>query len=614
MKRATHYGVAADKQEVEHLRSEVTRLRSHIEEMGDKIGQLTSLVESLAVEGAPPSSTGGMSDGAGIGALATAVSGVRESSELSADHVHGFDGLGGVCRKGGQGLKGEDSDGLCGVGAGLGRLSFACGSSGGIIAAAKDEERSAFFPNVASHAAGGREGDDATSAFLPLHVLSRKRKLMGFDSNCGVDVGGVGEDSDDDVGAIPWPSGAAATGIVKQEIDVDVVDQDMIIVKPEVMESSTTATRTHHSVAAANPAPDQSSPWPLHVDFPAAALPVAVAANAVETSVAAALTVTTAAVAAVAAGSGKSAEGLTVALPVGTIDASTTCHAGSSVEAMAEIANPSVNSIVGGGVTAGSSSSSSGTNSSEFLQGFTEQFLSFESPTASYIFADRHAGAIPPTSGKIGVESTASPSGVVHGSSSSSSSSRNCEIMGDITEVKHAGDSMVVGDVDSTGKAPEGCKQRVTEHDQGANRTARMEDNDDDDDDDEGSIDICGDNTLDLSGARDGQESAPPGLTAASAAATAAALVSAAATGGGGANHLSPIAHGVSEAGRESVGQAGILSVVSEQVHEPRQALMEGAGREGAISPLMAELQENLESLPLHSKSKVPEQIFCYLF
>ncbi|CAM9923043.1 unnamed protein product, partial [Scytosiphon promiscuus] len=48
MRRATHYGVAADKQEVVHLRSEVTRLRSHIDDMGDKIGHLTSLVESLS--------------------------------------------------------------------------------------------------------------------------------------------------------------------------------------------------------------------------------------------------------------------------------------------------------------------------------------------------------------------------------------------------------------------------------------------------------------------------------------------------------------------------------------------------------------------------------------
>ncbi|CAM9311644.1 unnamed protein product [Choristocarpus tenellus] len=53
IKRATHYGVTAEKQEVDHLRSEVTHLRSHISDMDDKIGYLTSLVETLMVDNKP---------------------------------------------------------------------------------------------------------------------------------------------------------------------------------------------------------------------------------------------------------------------------------------------------------------------------------------------------------------------------------------------------------------------------------------------------------------------------------------------------------------------------------------------------------------------------------
>ncbi|CAM9216303.1 unnamed protein product [Discosporangium mesarthrocarpum] len=49
IKRATHYGVTAEKQEVEHLRSEVTSLRTHISDMDSKIGYLTSMVEKLMV-------------------------------------------------------------------------------------------------------------------------------------------------------------------------------------------------------------------------------------------------------------------------------------------------------------------------------------------------------------------------------------------------------------------------------------------------------------------------------------------------------------------------------------------------------------------------------------
>lgn len=191
MKRATHYGVAADKQEVEHLRSEVSRLRTHITDMGDKIGQLTSLVDALAVDRKP-----------------SAVGGIAGAAPAAA---------GGGKARGGNGSSsgvGASVDGACSYD------SFVFGSVGG----GGDVFQDAKF----SHPAGL-----SASAAVPVQAVSssRKRKLVGLggvldgsggecfealDEDCGVsDGGGGGGDVDGDV-AMPWPAGAG--GEVKPEI------------------------------------------------------------------------------------------------------------------------------------------------------------------------------------------------------------------------------------------------------------------------------------------------------------------------------------------------------------------------------------------------------------
>lgn len=188
MKRATHYGVAADKQEVEHLRSEVSRLRTHITDMGDKIGQLTSLVEALAVDRKPTAVTVGGGGGGGAG-------GGRDENN------------GGV-----------NSSGPCSS-----YDSFVFGRVG-----VGDE----FQEDVKfSHPAGL-----SASAVLPVQAASsgRKRKLIGLgglldgsgggvgggecfeeEGDCDLSDGDGGGDLDGDE-AMAWPAGAG--GVVKPEV------------------------------------------------------------------------------------------------------------------------------------------------------------------------------------------------------------------------------------------------------------------------------------------------------------------------------------------------------------------------------------------------------------
>lgn len=193
MKRATHYGVAADKQEVEYLRSEVSRLRTHITDMGNKIGQLTSLVEALAVDRKSPSA-------------ATA------DDIVAAASAHAGTSCG---ANAGSGV-GISTGGTCSYD------SFVFGRVGGGGGSGSD----VFEDDKFSHPVGL-----SASAALPVQAISssRKRKLVGLggvldgsggecleglNEDCDVSDGGGG-DVDGDV-AMPWPAGAG--GDVKPEV------------------------------------------------------------------------------------------------------------------------------------------------------------------------------------------------------------------------------------------------------------------------------------------------------------------------------------------------------------------------------------------------------------
>lgn len=209
MKRATHYGVAADKQEVEHLRSEVSRLRHHIVDMGDKIGQLTTLVEALAVDRKPSS-----------------LPSLSRCSDVGSGGVAGLVGL-------------ANPDGVqCGAlnsghGDGLDSFVFGGGEEDLDVDAKFSASPSVPVSMAAVFPPFGQTG---------VASLSRKRKSMGFDSddddnnvnnnNNGDEKRfeeereeGVGrrrageggiyskEDGRDDA-MMPWPSDL---GVVKQE-------------------------------------------------------------------------------------------------------------------------------------------------------------------------------------------------------------------------------------------------------------------------------------------------------------------------------------------------------------------------------------------------------------
>lgn len=321
MRRATHYGVAADKQEVEHLRLEVTRLRNHIDGMGDKIGQLTSLVESLAVESnRPPPPAAATAAGAGTAPCNAGVS--------ASDRSRAWE---------------EGDSGLHGVGVGLGRLSFGCASGD-----QEEDAASEFFPPAVPAGAysvcGGM--DAAATDFLPLRTtMPRKRKLIRLDNHdgkgCGSGGDGIGGALIDEGVPMPirWPlSGTAATtGIVKQEIDLDLVKQE-IVMDPTTTEKD--INNSDNNVEEISSSKDVS-PWQLFLRRPQAAVPLEKTAATTNT-----YNVTAA------------------PSPDGTSSVSNSTAA--AVEGIS----------IGGG---------SGSNNSEFLQGFTDQFLSFESPMASFM-------------------------------------------------------------------------------------------------------------------------------------------------------------------------------------------------------------------------------------
>lgn len=193
----------ADKQEVEHLRSEVTRLRNHIDDMGCKISQLTSLVEALAIDREPPAASG-VAVGRGIrGSRSSRNEGRRDSEKDSR----------------GNSKYGNGSSPSAANARGGAYDSFVFGVSG--------MEDMKFSPPA----------DPAAAAVLPeQRMFSRKRKLIGLGvTDCSGGEGeGFDDDDDDDCCenddvrrdngndddgdlAMPWPSGIGEC-IIKTEI------------------------------------------------------------------------------------------------------------------------------------------------------------------------------------------------------------------------------------------------------------------------------------------------------------------------------------------------------------------------------------------------------------
>ena len=442
MKRATHYGAPADK-EVEDLRSEVSRLRNHIDDMGDKIGQLTSLVEALAVEG---------------GARPTASC----SALAAADPIRGVRCEAGVT---GRGWGMEDADGLGGVGIELDRLSFdRCREN-------HDEEDSKLFPPAAPAGAGCCDA----AAFLPLHVMSRKRKLMAGNVSCG---DGVEVGCGNDGAASPWTSGAAASGVVvKQEMIVDpqrrVAERPAI--KPEMMDEGSVIER---------PASWPSSATPGPVD---------------------------------------------------------TASSGSDSPKAAFCSTPSL----------------ARGNSGDFLDGFTEQFLSFESPPASYVFPDRVAdpGAFPATPPRAEATAFVAQDGMAYDKSRGGGGDES------VVAAAGRGSAMTAIDVDLDADGSD-CRSQS---------------------DGEEHIDIEGGVGMSTSA----MSSRLEGTAAAS-----------------------PIAYGnsVVRVGVTEAGESGLATAVRAIPGPSQNSLMAAMGSRAAVSTLPSGLEEllpNLESLPPHSKTKV---------
>lgn len=307
MKRATHYGAPADTKEVEDLRSEVSRLRNHIDNMGDKIGHLTSLVEALAVEGAVRP--------------AAAAAGANLSAACAADPSLGVRSKSLFAERGWEMRDAVDS--LGDVGVGIGRLSFDCGDG-------QDEEDSKLFPPAVPSGAGCYDA----AAFLPLHVMSRKRKLLGGSADDGGGGGGISDGVG--VGGVkdaPWTAGDADTGVVvKQEMIVEPLEERVsegIAVKQEIVDGSS--------------ARENDDPWPPFADSYASPL----------------------------------------AIPAGTGAAKYVVSASSPLESSRKPAFCSTASQ-----SPAHDSNGSGSNG-DFLEGFTEQFLSFESPSSSFVLPDR---------------------------------------------------------------------------------------------------------------------------------------------------------------------------------------------------------------------------------
>ena len=575
MRRATHYGVAADKQEVEHLRSEVARLRSHIGDMGDKIDQLTSLVETLAVEGSatPPATVapcGGGSGGGSGGAIGVGV-GIGGGSSGAGGDGGGSPGVGGggvvsLERR----WAGGEGDGLHGVGIGLGQLSFAGCSD-------QEEEDARFLPPPVPAGAcigggsGGDGGDAASAAFLPLHYMSRKRKLVIVDQNCG----GGSSSGGGGVGATAmWPAGSAAgSTIVKQEVGSFLpVKQEIVPVKQELMSMDAGSERVAMGLSCAKQEAVAAAAvvaWPPHKG-----------------------------------GNGAPCAGSSAPSHPQQPQQATFAAAATAAISTAAIV-PAVLPLVGGdgGVSGGAACSHSGSNSngnSEFLQGFTDQFLSFESPTASYILPDRASESGGSGSGS-GSGGGGGEKGMVRSSSSNSITScrRNSNSCNDSSNnVPGIGCALAEGSAHTARVAGEGRGDAVSERGDsfsgGGGDKSRVEEEDD--------IDVCGDG-----GYTPVAEKAEVKAAVAKVTATAAAVAAAAPTA---------IATPVARSERSPKGAGEVCGGVARRVLGPprlqqqqkQQQGVEEANRGEATSPLplcMEELHDNLESLPAHSKTKV---------
>eukprot|EP00903_Cladosiphon_okamuranus_P006985 g6798.t1 len=355
MRRATHYGVAADKHEVEHLRSEVTRLRSHIDDMGDKISTLTSLVESLAVEGQAAST------GTGNAKPEPAPAGTASASCRRGSRGGGAADRGRLMPGDGWGAAGDCGDELCGVRAGLGRLSFGTGGDDGD---GQEDARFCLPPAVPAGSRdiderGGCDGGDgdvdrnedpALDAFLPLRARSRKRKLVRFDGvygrcRTGSAVGGCAAGVKQEMGEAGGPS----SGVVKEEM----------VVKQEVLDPMEAESGLNGGGSSGERATTDS--WPLYVR----SLPSA---------------------------SASASTGETAGVNAPRVRSPTVASETPAIPGLEAEETPSAISV-------------GGSNSNEFLQGFTDQFLSFESPPASYMLPDHgiaRTGGISPSSGGQG--------------------------------------------------------------------------------------------------------------------------------------------------------------------------------------------------------------------
>lgn len=536
MRRATHYGVTADKQEVEHLRSEVTRLRNHIGDMGDKIGQLTSLVEALAVEGKPP-----------VPAI-----GSEDASPSRGVELGEWRGLG----------QGDSGVGFC-VG-GLGGGSF---REYGLEE--EEEEDSRFFPPAVMVGGGGAAGvvyaatgpSAADAAFLPSRFLSRKRKLVGLDGE-RITAEQKEEGQDEKAAAATavavaaaaasaWPPGvvAAGGGVIKQEVGIVVKQETGMLVKREMgalvkREMGTLVKQEvveeSYAGAAPPPWPPSDEQWPSVDCCP----PLDVAATAPSVG---------------------SAEATAVAAAV---------VAAAPVMNPAPAPSPPQPLVVEGSSVPGG----------EFLQGFTDQFLSFESPTSSYMLTDRSGGCCngggTTPAGEALVEA-ASGEGVLGATGAEDGDERRS---GDVWELRRDNNgsktSPVVAGGDSgggggggggraNGSAPaiSSFSNRIEQY------TCRGQGDYSSDgrivgcpEEDDSHIDICG-NGMPLT------------------------------------------------SGQQMAGLAEAVMVPAVVVAPlARSEVAVGVARDGAVSPFpphMEELQDNLESLPPHSRTKVLPLYAC---
>lgn len=279
---------------------------------------------------------------------------------------------------------GGGGDDLCGVRAGLGRLSFGASGDGDNGDGGQEEEDSRFYlpPAAPAGACGLPDGSDlegeldgdngenpAFAAFLPLRTRSRKRKLMRFDRVYGSGGGCVGGGGG---GSSERAAADQGCGAVKREIKsegdvLSAVGRKETAVKQEAVEPMEEAEENSFTgVASSVEGAATTDPWPLFVRNPVSTGTAGATAGDAATSVI--IPTLTPPVFATVATVATTSAGLDTA-PSGPSSPMTTAAA-------AARSAISVGSV-------------SGSSNSEFLQGFTDQFLSFESPTASYMLCDQ---------------------------------------------------------------------------------------------------------------------------------------------------------------------------------------------------------------------------------